>query len=159
MLDNLLRGHSITNLSTSSLSILGSNILCHIVLVVGFLSGSSPERNEEIRSMCVHSKKQAKWLSLHGPGTRGEECSSTCLTGTLEDDPVPVQGLHPDGWPDQGLVGIHHVPPPGPWWEGRGELQTVCERALRLSPLLVQFCICQTKVVSININLFHWSKF
>lgn len=89
--------------------------------------------------------------SLHGPGTRGEECSSTCLTGTLEDDPVPVQGLHPDGWPDQGLVGIHHVPPPGPWWEGRGELQTVCERALRLSPLLVQFCICQIKVVSINI--------
>lgn len=63
MLDNLLRGHSITNLSTSSLSILGSNILCHIVLVVGFLSGSSPERNEEIRSMCVHSKKQAKWPS------------------------------------------------------------------------------------------------
>lgn len=63
MLDNLLRGHSITNLSTSSLSILGSNILCHIVLVVGVLSGSSPERNEEIRSMCVHSKRQAKWLS------------------------------------------------------------------------------------------------
>lgn len=97
--------------------------------------------------------------ALHGPRTRGEECSSTRLTGTLEDDPVPVQGLHPDGWPDQGLVGIHHVPPPGPWWEGRGELQTVCERALRLSSLLVQFCICQTKVVSININLFHWSKF
>lgn len=159
MLDNLLRGHSITNLSTSSLSILGSNILCHIVLVVGVLSGSSPERNGKKIGQCLFILRNKLNGSLHGPGTRGEECSSTRLTGTLEDDPVPVQGLHPDGWPDQGLVGIHHVPPPGPWWEGRGELQTVCERALRLSPLLVQFCICQTKVVSININLFHWSKF
>lgn len=69
MLDDLLilRRDSITNLSTSSLSILGSNILCHIVLVVWALSGSSPERNEEIRSMCVHSQKHAKWFN---PRTR-----------------------------------------------------------------------------------------
>lgn len=93
---------------------------------------------------------------MFSPRTRdGEECGSTCLTRTLEDDPVPVQGLHPDGGPDKGLVWIHHVPPPGPWWEGRGEFQTVGERTLRLSPLLVQFGICRTKVVFININLFH----
>lgn len=57
MLDNLLRGYFIINFFIFLLLILGFNILCYIVLVVGVLFGLFFERNEEIRLMCVYFKK------------------------------------------------------------------------------------------------------
>lgn len=57
MLDNLLRGYFIINFFIFLLLILGFNILCYIVLVVGFLFSLFFERNEEIRLMCVYFKK------------------------------------------------------------------------------------------------------